>query len=248
VEGAAELGRLSWQRATVVGTREETATARTLTLEVDGWSGHRPGQHVDVRLTAPDGYTAVRPYSIATPANGSRIDVTVALVENGEVSSYLVSGTEVGTEMDVRGPLGGWFVWNRDDPVPVQLVGGGVGVAPLVAMLREHDRVAERHPMSLLYSTRGPETLLYAAELAWRTQNSVPASAVTVLYTRNPPATAARPAGRLTISDLAAYGLPPSPRTRCYVCGPTGFVETAIELLLKAGFATDNIRAERFGP
>ena len=242
------MGRLSWQHATVVGIREETATARTLTLEVDGWSGHRPGQHVDVRLTAPDGYTAVRPYSIATPANGSRIDVTVALVKDGEVSSYLVSGTEIGTEMEVRGPLGGWFVWNRDDPVPVQLIGGGVGVAPLMAMLREHDRVAERHPMRLLYSTRGPETLLYAAELARRTQNPVPASAVTVLYTRNPPDTAARPAGRLTVSDIAAYGLPPLPRTRCYVCGSTGFVEAAIGLLLKAGFATDNIRAERFGP
>jgi ferredoxin-NADP reductase len=248
MEGAAVLGRLSWQRATVVGLREETATARTLTLEVDGWSGHRPGQHVDVRLTAPDGYTAVRPYSIATPVNGSRIDVTVALVEDGEVSSYLVSGTEVGTEMEVRGPLGGWFVWNRDDPVPVQLIGGGVGVAPLMAMLREHGGVAERHPMRLLYSTRSPETLLYATELASRTQNPVPASAVTIMYTRNAPDTAARPAGRLTGSDIAAYGLPPTPRTRCYVCGPTGFVEAAVELLLKAGLATDNIRTERFGP
>ena len=242
------MGRLSWQRATVVDIREETATARTLTLEVDGWSGHRPGQHVDIRLTAPDGYTAVRPYSVATPVNGSRIDVTVALVEDGEVSSYLVSGAEVGTEMEVRGPLGGWFIWNRDDPVPVQLIGGGVGVAPLMAMLREHDRVAERHPMRLLYSTRGLETLLYAAELASRIQNPVPASAVTIVYTRNAPDTAVRPAGRLTGSDIAAYALPPTPRTRCYVCGPTGFVEAAVELLLKAGFATDNIRTERFGP
>lgn len=239
---------MSWQRATVLGVREESATARTLTLQVDGWSGHRPGQHVDVRLTASDGYTAVRPYSIATPANGSRIDVTVGLVEDGEVSTYLFSGTEAGTELEVRGPLGGWFVWNRNDPAPVQLVGGGVGVAPLMAMLREHDRVAERHPMNLLYSTRSPETVLYAAELARRTQSPFPPSAVTVLYSRNPPATAARPAGRLTASDIAAYGLPPLPRTRCYVCGSTGFVEAAIEILLKAGFVTDNIRAERFGP
>ncbi len=112
------MGRLSWQHTTVVAVRDETATARTLTLEVDGWSGHRPGQHVDIRLVAADGYTAIRPYSIATPTDGSRIDVTVALVEDGEVSSYLVSVTEVGTEMEVRGPLGGWFVWDRTIPRP----------------------------------------------------------------------------------------------------------------------------------
>ena len=232
----------------MVAIRDETATARTLTLEVDGWSSHRPGQHVDLRLTAVDGYTAVRPYSIATPASGSRIDVTVALVEDGEVSSYLVSGTDAGTVMEVRGPLGGWFVWDRDDPAPVQLIGGGVGVAPLMAMLREHDGVAERHPMHLLYSTRSPATLLYATELARRTEDADPASVVTVLYTRKAPDAAPRPAGRLTASDITTYGLPPTPRTTCYVCGPTGFVEESIDLLITAGFAANNIRAERFGP
>ena len=175
------MGRLSWRYAIVVGIGDETTTARTLTLKVDDWSGHRAGQHVDVRLTASDGYTAVRPYSIATPTNGSFIDLTVALVEDGEVSGYLVSGTKVGTALEVRGPLGGWFVWDRDDAVPVQLVGGGVGVAPLMAMLRDHDRAAERHPMRLLYSTRGPETLLYAAELTRRVQNSDAVSAVTLV-------------------------------------------------------------------
>jgi ferredoxin-NADP reductase len=242
------LERLSWRHATVVGVHDETATARTLTLEVDGWTGHRPGQHFDLRLTAPDGYTAIRPYSVATRPDGSRVDFTVGLVEDGEVSSYLVLGAEVGTELDVRGPLGGWFVWNRDDPAPVLLIGGGIGVAPLMAMLREHDRVAQRHPMHLLYATRGPDTLLYATELAARTRNDAGVSTVTVLYTRNVPDGVARPAGRISISDIAAYGLPPSPGTRCYVCGPTGFVEAVIELLLAAGFADDNIRAERFGP
>jgi ferredoxin-NADP reductase len=241
------LGRLSWRRATVVGIRDETATARTLTLEVDGWSGHRAGQHVDVRLTAADGYTAVRPYSIATPTNGSLIDLTVALVDGGEVSGYLVTATAVGTELEVRGPLGGWFVWDRDDPVPVQLVGGGVGVAPLMAMLRAHDRVVERRPMRLLYSTRDAGTVLYAAELARRVRDPDPARAVTVLYTRKPPDAVTRPAGRISVQDVEAYGLAPVPRTRCYVCGSTGFVESAIRILLRAGFAADDIRAERFG-
>ena len=241
------MGRLSWRRAAVVGVRDETATVRTLTLKVDDWTGHRPGQHVDLRLTAADGYTAVRPYSIATPANGSHIDLTVALAEDGEVSGYLVTGAEIGTELEVRGPLGGWFVWDTGDAVPVQLVGGGVGVAPLMAMLRAHDRVAVRHPMRLLYSTRSPDTLLYASELAIRLRDPDPATAVTLLYTREAPDEAARPPGRITLSDLAAYALSPSPRTRCYVCGSTGFVEAAIELLLKAGFAADTIRAERFG-
>ena len=215
---------------------------------VDGWHGHRPGQHVDVRLTALDGYTAVRPYSLAMPTDGARIDITVALVEDGEVSSYLVRGARVGTELEVRGPLGGWFVWDREDSAPVQLLGGGVGVVPLMAMLREHDRVPERHPMRLLYSTRSPEALLFGAELTRRAVPGAPPSTVTVLYTRSAPDDAARPSGRLSASDIAAYALPPSPRTRCYVCGPTGFVETGIELLETAGFAASNIRAERFGP
>jgi ferredoxin-NADP reductase len=241
------LGRLTWQPATVVALREETRFARTLTLEVQAWPGHRPGQHVDIRLTAPDGYTAVRPYSIATQSDPARIDITVGLAEDGEVSSYLVRGTEVGTRLEVRGPLGGWFVWNPRDPEPVQLVGGGVGVAPLMAMLRAHDLLADRHPMRLLYSTRSPATLLYGSELAQRASCVDPTTAVTVLYTREAPDAAARPAGRLSASDLAAYALPASPRTRCYVCGSTGFVEVSIDLLLEAGFASDNIRAERFG-
>jgi ferredoxin-NADP reductase len=235
------LGRLTWRPATVVGVRAETSTVRTLTLRVDGWPGHRAGQHVDVRLTADDGYTAVRPYSIATPADGPYLDLTVALVDGGEVSGYLVSGAVVGTDLEVRGPLGGWFVWDRVDAVPVQLVGGGVGVAPLMAMLRDRDRAVDRRPMRLLYSTRDPASVLYAAEVARR------AETVTVIYTRKPPESATRPAGRISVADLAAYGLPPEPRTRCYVCGSTGFVESAVDLLLAAGFAPDAIRAERFG-
>jgi ferredoxin-NADP reductase len=241
------LGRLSWRRATVTGIRDETATARTLTLDVDDWTGHRAGQHVDLRLTAPDGYQAVRPYSVATPGNGPSIDLTVALVDGGEVSGYLVSETKVGTELEVRGPLGGWFVWDRTDSVPVQLVGGGVGVAPLMAMVRDHDRAVDRPPMRLLYSTRGPETVLYAPELAWRTQNPDPLAALTVIYTRDNPPGHSRPAGRLTVADIETYGLAPSPQTRCYVCGSTGFVEFVIELLVAAGFTADGIRAERFG-
>jgi ferredoxin-NADP reductase len=241
------LGRLTWRRATVVALRDETATARTLTLEVDGWTGHRPGQHVDLRLTAPDGYSAIRPYSITTPDRASQIDITVERVADGEVSSYLVEDTAVGVAVDVRGPLGGWFVWDHQEDVPVQLVGGGVGVGPLMAMLREHDRAERVHPMRLLYSTRGPDTVLYAPELARRSADTDPASSVTLLFTRRAPGSATRPAGRISASDLSAYGLPPSGRTRCYVCGPTRFVEAGIDLLTSAGFSPQNIRAERFG-
>lgn len=236
-----------WQRATVVAVHDENPTARTLTLEIEGWPGHRPGQHVDIRLTAPDGYAAVRPYSIATPTDGPRIDLTIQHVDGGEVSSYLVRNASVGTQMDVRGPLGGWFVWSPDEPAPVQLLGGGVGVGPLMAILREHDAAPERRPMRLLYSTRDTETVLYREELARRISGSDPTSGVSVLFTRRAPDSAARPPGRITRSDLLSMGLPPSPRTRCYVCGPTGFVEAGINLLIRAGFKSENIRAERFG-
>jgi ferredoxin-NADP reductase len=242
------LGRLSWRPATVSSVLDETAETRTLTLTVPGWTGHRPGQHVDIRLTAPDGYTAVRPYSIATPHDGERVDITVSLVEEGEVSSYLVRETQPGSQLEVRGPLGGWFVWDPTDDQPVQLVGGGVGVAPLMSMLRAHDTATQPRPMRLLYSTRTLATLLYRDELAHRAGSLDPATSVQVLYTREAPDTAARPAGRISASDVAAYALPATPRTRCYVCGSTGFVEASIELLLGAGFDGDNIRAERFGP
>ena len=241
------MARLTWQHATVVGIHQETTTARTLTLDVDGWLGHRPGQHVDVRLTADDGYTAVRPYSVATPRDGTLIDLTVELTEGGEVSSYLVADAALGTEMEVRGPLGGWFVWDPGDSAPVQLIGGGVGVAPLMAMLREHDRQVERHPMRLIYVTRDPGRLLYAKELVQRAEAVDPTSTITIVYTRHAPDSSARPPGRLTASDITVYGLPALSRTRCYVCGPTAFVEASIGLLEAAGFSGTDIRAERFG-
>jgi ferredoxin-NADP reductase len=242
------LGRLKWRRASLVDARHESRTARTLTLQVESWPGHVPGQHVDIRLTAPDGYTAIRPYSIATPAQEDRLDVTVSLVTGGEVSTYLVSDAPVGAEVEVRGPLGRWFVWDSNEVAPVQLLAGGVGVAPLMAMLRSHDRVPERHPMRLLYSTQSPLTLLYGEEIGRRALDEDATSTVTVLYTRQPPDAAARPVERLSLSDVLTYALPPTPRTRCFVCGSTGFVEKGIELLLAAGFPDRNIRAERFGP
>jgi ferredoxin-NADP reductase len=240
------LGGLSWRPATVVAIHDETASARTLTLDVEGWPGHQPGQHVDLLLRAPDGYTAVRPYSIATATDGRRIDVTVEHVDGGEVSSYLVRGSRPGTQVDVRGPLGGWFVWDRHDPGPVQLVAGGVGVSPLMAMVRAHEQVAGGSPMHLLYSTRAPESVLYRTELARLRADPDAATAVAILFTRLAPA-GDRPAGRLSAADLAACALAPSPQTRCFVCGPTGFVEAGIGLLIHAGFQGTNIRAERFG-
>ena len=133
---AAVLGRLTWRAATVAAMRDETATARTLTLDIAGWPGHLAGQHVDIRLTAPDGYTAVRSYSIASVADGDRIDVTVEPVRDGEVSPYLARVVGVGDPLEVRGPVGGWFTWRAAQSEPVQLVAGGSGVVPLMAMLR----------------------------------------------------------------------------------------------------------------
>src|SRR5215472_5661155 len=133
---AAVLGRLTWRVATVADVRDETATARTIVLDVPGWPGHRPGQHVDVRLTAPDGYQAQRSYSIASAPGGSRIELTVQRLRDGEVSPYLTQTMEVGDRLELRGPVGGWFVWYPDDTVPVLLMAGGSGAVPLMSMIR----------------------------------------------------------------------------------------------------------------
>jgi ferredoxin-NADP reductase len=227
--------RTPWLAARVFAVRSETAFARTLVLDVPGWPGHAAGQHVDVKLTAPDGYSAQRSYSIAAPPDGSRIELTVQRVPDGEVSPYLVDEALPTDELEVRGPIGGWFTWQAAEPMPVLLVAGGSGIVPLMAMLRERARAGSTAPFSLVYSARGPDDVYYQEELA---SAEVP---VTVLYTRADSST--RPAGRITAADL-----PPSADARVYVCGPTGFVEAVSELLLARGQSPASIRTERFGP
>ena len=242
--GTAVLGRLTWRTATVAAVREETATARTLVLSVPGWPGHLAGQHVDLRLTAEDGYQAVRSYSIAAPADGDRIEVTVEQVEGGEVSPYLATETMAGDTMEVRGPIGGWFVWRPEQTGPVQLVAGGSGIVPLMAMIRARAAAASRVPFRLLYSTRGPDTVIYRPELV----RPVGGLDVSYAYTRKVPDGWRRPPGRVDGTLLAEATWPAEFRPTTYVCGPTGFVEAVADLLVASGHDQAAVRTERFGP
>jgi ferredoxin-NADP reductase len=243
--------RPRWLPAQLVGLRSETRTARTLDFDVPGWPGHQAGQHVDLRLTAADGYSAQRAYSISEPVHDEKVSITVQEVGEGEVSSYLVENMELGDMLEVRGPIGGWFVWSPSPQAPVEqpilLVGGGSGVVPLMAMVRERARLGSRAPFRLVYSVRDPGQVLYAAELEQRTLEE--GLTLDVLHTREAPAGHPRPPGRITAADLATPpDWPPTVPPRAYVCGPTGFVEHSIGLLLGLGFTNKTIRAERFGP
>ena len=239
-------GTVSWRVGTVTGLRDETATARTIALDVPGWPGHLPGQHVDIRLTAPDGYSATRSYSIASAADGTQVEVTVERVPDGEVSPYLTSALPLGVDLELRGPLGGWFVWRPADPAPVQLVAGGSGVVPLMAMLRTHARSSSTTPARLLYSVREPSSVIYRDELRRLTDGGP--RRLTLVWTRSAPEGSDRPPGRVDAPLLATATLPPADLPVCFVCGPTGFVEAAADLLVAAGHDPARIRTERFGP
>ena len=245
--------RPRWLPARLVGLRSETSTARTLTFEIAGWPGHRAGQHVDVRLTAADGYSAQRAYSISAPSDGVRVSITVQRVRGGEVSPYLVEDMELGDQLEVRGPIGGWFVWTPSAKAPVEqpvlLVGGGSGVVPLMAMVRERIRLDSGAPFRLVYSVRDAASVIYAGELAQRAADE--GILVELLYTREAPEGTLRPAGRVTHADLATpadAGWAHRPAPRAYVSGPTAFVEHVIGSLRDLGYSDHSIRAERFGP
>ena len=240
-------GRTPWRVARLAEFRDETPSARSLVLDVDGWSGHLPGQHVDVRLTAEDGYQAQRSYSIASPPDGERVELTVQRVPEGEVSEYLTEGYPVGAVMEVRGPVGGWFVWRPGDHDPLLLVAGGSGVVPLMAMIRTRAAVGSRTPFRLVYSVRTPVDVYYADELRRRAAGD-PALETSLIYTRSAPAGYPRPAARLVAADVAAAGWSPADRPACFVCGPTGFVEAMADTLVGLGHDPARIRTERFGP
>ncbi|MGV9455324.1 ferredoxin reductase [Streptomyces sp. NPDC003635] len=230
-----------WRRARLTERTHQTATGRTLRFEVLKWPGHLPGQHVDVRLTADDGYQAVRSYSLAAPPDTDTIELGVQATEGGEVSPYLADTLPVGAEVEVNGPLGGWFVWTPRHQGPLLLVAGGAGIVPLMAMVRARRSSLSAQPCTLLYSVRDPDEVWYATELDALGDGI----GVRRLYTRTAPADAERAAGRMTGRDLR--DLPPAVGARCYVCGPTGFVEHVSALFLAAGYASDQIRTERFG-
>jgi len=223
--------------ATVVAVADETSRARSYRLRLSRPVPHLAGQHYVVRLTAPDGYTASRSYSVASAPDGSgEIELTVERLDDGEVSGYLHDVVEAGDELEVRGPIGGWFVWRGD--APALLVGGGSGLVPLMAMLRLARARGRSDLVRLVASVRSPEDLYYAAEL--------PGPEVTVVYSRTAPPGETRPPGRLAAADLGP-GPPPAGLT-AYVCGSAGFVEHAGRLLVEGGLPVDRIRVERFGP
>ncbi|MFF0305759.1 ferredoxin reductase [Streptomyces sp. NPDC004562] len=244
---AAVLGRLgdrlNWRVAEVTGRHVESPTAVTLTLDVPGWPGHLPGQHVDVRLTAQDGYSTQRSYSIASAQDGTYLELTVQRIPDGEVSPYLVDELVPGDQLELRGPVGGWFVWRPEQQEPVLLVAGGSGLVPLMCMIRARHAAGSRVPFRLIHSLRSPGEQLYGAEI----RRGWPGLDVARVYTREAPAGTERPAGRITPEDLVRHGWPPDFEPLVYVCGPTGFVEKAAAYLVLLGHAPERVRTERFG-
>jgi ferredoxin-NADP reductase len=235
-----------WLAVTVAETIPETARTTTLRLDVPSWPGHRAGQHVDVRLTAEDGYQAQRSYSIASPPGTDRLELTVVRIDDGEVSPYLTTVADVGDQFEVRGPIGGWFVWEGDDSAPVLLVGGGSGVVPLAAMMRHHARVGSVAAMRLVYSARTLDDVIYRDELQALADGGH--RAVTLTLTQEASAAWTGRRGRVDAELLDEVGWPPVVRPHCYVCGPTPFVEAVAAALVELGHEAARVKTERFGP
>jgi ferredoxin-NADP reductase len=234
-----------WLVATVAETVVETARAVTLRLDVPDWPTHRAGQHVDVRLTAEDGYSAQRSYSIASPPGPGRLELTVERIDDGEVSPYLTTVADPGDQLELRGPIGGWFVWDDSDTAPVLLVGGGSGVVPLRAILRHHAASGSTAAMHLVYSARTLGDVIYRRELEALVG---PRRAVTLTLTRESAPGWAGRRGRVDAGLLAEVGWPSSVQPHCYVCGPTEFVEPVADALVGLGHEPGRIKTERFGP
>jgi ferredoxin-NADP reductase len=239
--------RLAWRVGRLVAVRDETPTARTLVLEVPEWPGHLAGQHVDVRLTAEDGYTAQRSYSIASAPDGDRLELTVQRVPEGEVSGYLADMYSVGDPVEVRGPVGGWFVWRPTETDPVLLIGGGSGIVPLMAIVRARRAAGSRAPFRLIYSVRTPGDAYYADELRARVRDDAGLD-VTYVYTRATPEGWPTPPRRIGLAVVNSAGWPPEFMPVSFVCGPTGFVETVADILVALGHDPRRVRTERFGP
>jgi ferredoxin-NADP reductase len=240
VSETAVLGRLTWLIASVASAVQETPRVRTLELGVPGWARHRAGQHLDVRLTAEDGYQAERSYSIAS-APGDGVEITIERLDDGEVSPYLVDEARDGDRFEVRGPIGGYFVWDGDEPEPVLLVAGGSGVVPLMAMARHRARIGSETPMRLVYSSRTWEDVIYRDEL-----ESLGLDVVHTLTREQPPGWTGY-SRRIDTELLREVAWPASESPRVYVCGSTRFVDAAADGLLELGYEPAWIRTERFG-
>ena len=245
--------RIDWRPATVISVVEETFNARTLVLDVPGWPGHRAGQHVDVRLTADDGYQAQRSYSIASAPKDTTLSLTIERLDDGEVSSYLCGELREGDRFELRGPIGGYFVYDVDVDGPLLLIAGGSGIVPLMAMLRHRatsltdERARHSMPARLLYSSRRWNEVIYRVELD-RLTGADSSLQVTHTITREPPPGWSGYQRRIDRAMLAEVAWPPHQRPNVYACGPTPLVETVATELTTLGHDPVLIRTERFGP
>jgi len=237
---------VSWRVGTVIEVRPETPNARTLVLDVPDWPGNAAGQHLDLRLTAPDGYQAARSYSIATSGGpGSPVELAVDEVDDGEVSPYLVQDVVVGDQLELRGPVGRWFLWRETQTEPAQLIGGGSGCVPLMAMARAHATSGSTAPMRMLYSARAPRFVFYRDELDALARSD--AFDLTLNYTREAPDGWPTAPARLTRESLERAVIPAAEGPSVYVCGPTPFVESVADLLVGLGHPASLVKTERFG-
>jgi ferredoxin-NADP reductase len=242
------MATLNWQIATVHALRDETPRVKTVTMLVPGWTNHRPGQHVDIRLTAADGYQAQRSYSIASaPTDQALVDLTVERVEGGEVSPFLHDEVIVGDRFEVRGPIGGYFVWDGAGQDPLLLVAGGSGVVPLMAMVRQRARLGGGPPCTLLYSSRTPADIIYRDELDRLAARNDGLRVVHTL-TREQPAGWTGYARRIDAAMLTDVLAQTGTMTQAFVCGPTPLVEATAAGLVGLGLAPSQVRTERFGP
>ena len=242
--GTAVRGRLTWQTATVDAVAWETSSVRTIGLELAGWAGHRAGQHVDVRLTAEDGYVAERSYSIAS-ASGEPVAITVERLEDGEVSPYLTDELRPGDELELRGPIGGYFAWDPADDRPLLLLAGGSGVVPLRSILRSRARAGSIVPVRLLYSARSLPDVIYRQELDGYAASAQ--VAISYALTRQQPPGWTGYTGRVSEAVLTEVAWPASQEAVAFVCGPTAFVEAVAAIMVKLGYPGQRIKTERFG-
>ncbi len=241
-------GTIDWRLATVQRTRDETATVRSFTLGLPQWAGHRAGQHVDLRLTAEDGYSVERSYSIASePERPGEVDITVERIQGGEVSPFLHDVVVPGDRLEVRGPIGGYFVWEAPLGGPLLLIAGGSGVVPLMAMARHRARAGSKVPARLLFSSRGPDEIIYRDELD-RLDRAGDGFEVVHTLTRQQPPDWSGYARRIDERMLAEVLEPLGSATRAYACGPTALVESVANGLVRLGLPPERIRTERFGP
>ena len=240
--------RIEWQIASVRSIQQETPRVKTFALDLPSWTRHKPGQHYDVRLTAPDGYQAQRSYSIASePERTGEIGLTVEWVEDGEVSTYMHEVLIPGDRIEVRGPIGGYFVWEVGTEAPLLLIAGGSGIVPLMAMLRHRKAAHATVPTRLLYSSRTREDVIYAEELA-QLGNAGDGLEIFHTFTRQAPPGWSGYTRRIDLPMLAELASPLGPNIQAYVCGPTQMVESVANGLLQVGLDAGQIRTERFGP